>query len=82
MQWKIFLFNDQASAPLLLESNAAVPGLLAAGRVNISEEINMNNQYQTARLNMHLLLAEKYKRPLNKTHWRCNPIQDSEIFPR
>lgn len=68
MQWKIFLFNDQASVPLLLLSNAAVSGLLAEGRVNISGEINMNNEYQTARLNIQLLVAKKYKRPLNKTH--------------
>lgn len=53
------MFNDQAPVPLLVLINAAVSGLLAAGRVNISEEINMNNQYQTARLNIHLLLAKK-----------------------
>lgn len=67
---------------MLLLSNAAASELLAAERVTISEEINMNNQNPTARLNIHLLLAKNYKRPLNKTHLRCNPIQDSEVFSR
>lgn len=67
---------------MLLLSNVAVSRLLAEGHVNISEEINMNVQYQTARLSIHLLVAKKYKRPLNKTHLSSNPIQDSEVFPR